>query len=83
MRSAKADTFAADDNLYEMLRKRCAESTIACVFVDESQFLSKEQVWELARSVDDFKVPIMCYGLRTDCMLPGIEPWRQPAVGRC
>ena len=64
--SAKADTFRAGDDLYERLRARCAASEIACVFVDECQFLSKEQVWALARSVDDFHVPIMCYGLRTD-----------------
>ena len=38
----------------------------ACVFVDEAQFLSKEQVWQLARFVDDYNVPVMCYGLRVD-----------------
>ena len=37
-----------------------------CVFVDEAQFLTQEQVWQLARAVDDLDVPVMCYGLRTD-----------------
>jgi len=36
------------------------------VFIDESQFLSSDQVWQLARAVDDLGVPIMCYGLRVD-----------------
>ena len=34
--------------------------------IDEAQFLSEEQVWQLARVVDDLKVPVMCYGLRVD-----------------
>ena len=34
--------------------------------MDESQFLNKEQVWQLARSVDDLNVPVMCFGLRVD-----------------
>lgn len=38
----------------------------ACVFVDEAQFLSREQVWQLARVADDLGIPVMCYGLRVD-----------------
>jgi len=34
--------------------------------VDEAQFLTKDQVWQLARFVDDYNVPVMCYGLRVD-----------------
>jgi len=36
------------------------------VFLDEAQFLSPQQVWQLARAVDDLSVPVMCYGLRVD-----------------
>ena len=36
------------------------------MFIDEAQFLSADQVWQLARAVDDLKVPVMCYGLRVD-----------------
>ena len=46
------------------LGEHLASSACACIFVDEAQFLSKEQVWELARFVDDYNVPVMCYGLR-------------------
>lgn len=61
-----ADTFGPDEDLFEKLRTRFQRSPVACVFIDEAQFLSKEQVWQLARAVDDLGVPIMAYGLRVD-----------------
>jgi thymidine kinase len=38
----------------------------ACVLVDEAQWMTRDQVWQLARAVDDLRVPVMCYGLRVD-----------------
>lgn len=61
-----ADTFGPDDDLFEKLKARFAVSPIACVFIDEAQFLTKAQVWQLARAVDDLGVPVMAYGLRVD-----------------
>ena len=61
-----ADPFTPRDDLFEMLATRLGRGPVACVFVDEAQFLSKEQVWQLARAVDDLGVPVMCYGLRVD-----------------
>lgn len=61
-----ADTFTPDDDLFATLQQRCAVGPVACVFIDEAQFLTKEQVWQLARAVDDLGVPVMCYGLRVD-----------------
>lgn len=61
-----ADPFTPQDDLYEMLATRLGRGPVACVFIDEAQFLSKEQVWQLARAVDDLGVPVMCYGLRVD-----------------
>ena len=61
-----ADTFAADEDLYAKIAARLDAAPCACVFVDEAQFLSRAQVWQLARAVDDLSVPIMCYGLRVD-----------------
>ncbi|MGI9394156.1 MAG: thymidine kinase, partial [Boseongicola sp.] len=46
--------------------KRQRQGPVACVFIDEAQFLTKDQVWQLARSVDDLGLPVMCYGLRVD-----------------
>ena len=61
-----ADTFAPGDDLYERVKGRLVGADLACIFIDEAQFLSPDQVWQLARVVDDLAVPVMCYGLRVD-----------------
>ena len=61
-----ADTFAAADDLFAKIATRLALGPVACVFIDEAQFLTEAQVWQLARAVDDLGVPVMCYGLRVD-----------------
>ncbi len=63
---AEADTFRADEDLFAKLAARKDAGAVHCVFVDEAQFLSHEQVWQLARAVDDLGLPVMCYGLRVD-----------------
>ena len=63
---ADADMYSPATDLFAMIGARLAEGPCACVFIDEAQFLTKDQVWQLARAVDDLKVPIMCYGLRVD-----------------
>lgn len=65
---ANADTFNHKDDLFRKIEQRLAAGPCACVFIDEAQFLSKEQVWQLARAVDDLNVPVMAYGLRVDFM---------------
>lgn len=61
-----------DDDLYECISKykQCLEtlptSKLGWVIVDECQFLSEQQIDELARVVDDLDINVMCYGLRTD-----------------
>ena len=63
---APADTFDAATDLFATVEARLAQGLVACVFIDEAQFLTKEQVWQLVRVVDDLAVPVMCYGLRVD-----------------
>ncbi len=63
---AEADTFTPDDDLFACIADRLAQGEVACIFVDEAQFLTKDQVWQLARAVDDLGVPVMAYGLRVD-----------------
>jgi thymidine kinase len=63
---AEADTFSETDDLFAKLAEHLAQGPVACVFVDEAQFLTPAQVWQLARAVDDLRVPVMCYGLRVD-----------------
>jgi thymidine kinase len=61
-----ADTFAAQEDMFAKISARLALGPVACVFIDEAQFLTKPQVWQLARAVDDLGVPVMAYGLRVD-----------------
>jgi thymidine kinase len=69
-----ADTFGPDDDMAARLAHRLAAGPMACVFIDEAQFLTAAQVWQLARVVDDLDVPVMTYGLRVDfrgALFPG------------
>ena len=63
---ADADTFASKTDLFSKIQERLNAGPCACVFIDEAKFLSADQVWQLARAVDDLKVAVMCYGLRVD-----------------
>ncbi len=64
--SEQADTFTPTDDVFGMIENRLAQGSVACVFVDEAQFLTEDQVWQLARAVDDLHVPVLAYGLRVD-----------------
>ena len=69
-----ADLFDASSDLHAVVSDRLAAGPVACVFLDEAQFLTADQVWQLARVVDDLCVPVMCYGLRVDfrgALFPG------------
>lgn len=71
---SEADMFDAGDDLFARVGARLDVGRVACVFVDEAQFLTHDQVWQLARVVDDLGVPVMCYGLRVDfrgALFPG------------
>ena len=61
-----AALYGANDDLYQSIRDAHEESRVDCVLVDEAQFLTSEQVWQLARVADRLGIPVMCYGLRTD-----------------
>lgn len=65
----RADGIAFDrDNDLEAIIRRdiAAHGALHCVLVDEAQFLSKAQVWQLTEVVDTLRIPVLCYGLRTD-----------------
>lgn len=64
--SATANMFRDDDDLYQRVHDEMQEAKLDCVLVDEAQFLTPDQVWQLARVADRLNVPVMCYGLRTD-----------------
>ena len=56
--------FGGKDNLLRMTADH--EAKLACVLVDEAQFLSRDQVYQLTEVVDQLGIPVLAYGLRTD-----------------
>ena len=61
-----AETYKPGDDLWDRIETASESRNIACIFVDEAQFLAPSQVWQLARVADRLGIPVMCYGLRTD-----------------
>jgi len=64
--SQEADLFREGDNLFNHVSAKNSEEKVHCVLVDESQFLSKLQVWQLSDVCDKLSIPVLCYGIRTD-----------------
>ena len=63
---AKATSFSSDNDLHYLTQKELENSPLHCVLVDEAQFLSREQVLQLCKIVDEFNIPVLAYGIRTD-----------------
>jgi thymidine kinase len=63
---ADAHRFDTATDLWERVGAAHRVEPLACVLVDEAQFLSPTQVWQLARLADEAGIPVLCYGLRTD-----------------
>ncbi|MBU6269236.1 MAG: thymidine kinase [Sphingomonadales bacterium] len=71
---ADAQRFTGATDLFAEITRTHAAGPLACVLVDEAQFLQPEQVWQLARVADEAGIPVLCYGLRTDfrgALFPG------------
>jgi thymidine kinase len=63
---ADAHKFDPDSDLWSVITAEHATRSLACVLIDEAQFLLQEQVRDLARLADEAGIPVLCYGLRTD-----------------
>lgn len=63
---AAAHGFGPDTDIEAAVTAQHAQTPIACVMVDEAQFLDRAQVLQLARLCDRLDIPVLCYGLRTD-----------------
>ncbi len=64
---ATGHVFDRDDDLLARLRADIAEhGPLHCVLVDEAQFLTRSQVWQITEIVDQLNIPVLAYGLRTD-----------------
>jgi thymidine kinase len=74
--SADADLFSSTDDMFDRVREETQSGTVDCVLIDEAQFLTEDQVWQLARVADRLGIPVMAFGLRVDFrgkLFPGSE----------
>jgi thymidine kinase len=71
---AGANLYSPETDLQAEVGAQHAETPLDCVLVDEAQFLTERQVWQLAALADAKGIPVLCYGLRTDfqgALFPG------------
>ena len=64
--SVNATPFDGETDLRRIAEDAHYASPLACILVDEAQFLSPGQVRQLAHLADEVGIPVLCYGLRTD-----------------
>lgn len=64
--SQEASLFNASTDLFHEISQYLQQEKIHCVLIDEAQFLTKPQVYQLSNVVDKLDIPVLCYGLRTD-----------------
>jgi thymidine kinase len=62
----EATTFGPDDDLLTIVNKEVEDGPLHCVLIDEAQFLTKDQVFQLGEVTDKHNIPVLAYGLRTD-----------------
>ncbi len=63
---ADATPFTSDDDLLQVVRAEHERQKLACVLVDEAQFLTAKQVYQLTDVADALGIPVLAYGIRTD-----------------
>jgi len=67
---SRANLFTPETNLIESVQQLQEQdenkTPIDCVLIDEAQFLKREQVKQATKLVDEYKIPVLAYGLRTD-----------------
>ena len=61
-----AENFQKAEDLLQIVNSKLEEGPLHCVLVDEAQFLTKDQVSQLCRVVDQLEIPVLAYGIRTD-----------------
>ena len=63
---ADARTFTNHCDVFAIAKASHMEKSLNCVLVDEAQFLTKDQVFQLSEVTDKLNIPVLAYGLRTD-----------------
>ncbi len=62
---AKVEVVPPERDIYARFRENQA-GKCDVIIVDECQFLTEKQIDQLRAIVNDFNIPVMCFGLRTD-----------------
>ena len=62
----EATAFTTDTDLFELVERSNEASALHCVLIDEAQFLTRDQVFQLGEVTDRLRIPVLAYGLRTD-----------------
>ncbi len=63
---AEATSFKKDDDLFKVVQSEINNRPLHCVLIDEAQFLTRDQVFQLSDVTDKLNIPVLAYGLRTD-----------------
>lgn len=64
--SQPANLFDKNSDLFAEIQQENSLQKLHCILIDEAQFLTKQQVYQLSEVVDKLNIPVLCYGLRTD-----------------
>ena len=64
---AQAHLFEPGIDMFTAIAAQHHRTPLSCVLVDEAQFLSRDQVWQLAAVSDDLGIPVLCYGFVATC----------------
>jgi len=62
----EATIFDANEDLLALVSASHQQKKLSCVLVDEAQFLSRDQVFQLSEVCDYLDIPVLAYGIRTD-----------------
>ena len=61
-----AHTYSESENILKMVHDENEKHELSCILIDEAQFLTKDQVKQLGKIVDELKITVMAFGIRTD-----------------
>ena len=61
-----AHTYSESDNILKIIHDENEKHELSCILIDEAQFLTKDQVKQLGKIVDELKITVMAFGIRTD-----------------
>ena len=64
--ASDATTFSPETDLLDLVSDADGERKVHCVLIDEAQFLTRDQVFQLSEVTDKLNIPVLAYGLRTD-----------------